>query len=61
MSFWPKKGPFSDPKKAKIAFSLKLFFLHFLAKFKQKIEKKSKNMTKKAVFGPKNGQKKYQK
>ena len=39
----------------KIDFLLKLHFLHFLAKFKQKIPKKSKNMAEKAVFGPKKG------
>ncbi len=49
--FGPKKGT----KSAKIDFLLKLHFLHFLAKFKQKIAKKSKNMAKKGVFGPKKG------
>ena len=39
----------------KIDLLLKLHFLHFLAKFKQKIPKKSKNMAEKAVFGPKKG------
>ncbi len=57
--FVPKKGHFLDPKKgtkrAKIDFSLKLHFLHILAKFKQKIAKKSKNMAKNCVFGPKKG------
>ena len=36
-----------------ITFSLKLAFLQFLAKFKQKREQKSKNMAEKGVFGPK--------
>ncbi len=57
--FWPQKGPFLDPKKGpkvkKIDFSIKLHFLHILAKFKQKIPKKSKNMAEKAVFDPKKG------
>ncbi len=39
-----QKRPFLDPKKdrkgQKITFSLKLYFLHSLAKFKQKIAKK---------------------
>ena len=55
--FWPQKGPFLDPKKGpkvkKIDFSIKLHFLHILAKFKQKIAKKSKNMAKNGVFGQK--------
>ena len=53
----PPKWPFLDPqkltKRAKIVFSLKLPFLHFLAKFKWKITQKSKNITKKSVFEPK--------
>ena len=49
--FGSKKGT----KSGKIDFLLKLHFLHFLAKFKQKIPKKSKNMAEKAVFGPKKG------
>ena len=56
--FGPKKGT----KSAKIDFLLKLHFLHFLAKFRQKKAKNYKNMAKKGVFGPKNwnlgGQKK---
>ena len=54
-----QKTPFLDPKKdqkgQKITFSLKLYFLHSLAKFKQKIAKKSKNMAKKGDFVPKKG------
>ena len=56
--FVPKKGHFwtqKRTKRAKIDFSLKLHFLHILAKFKQKIAKKSKNMAKNGVFGPKKG------
>ena len=59
MSFWPQKNPFLDPKNNEkgqtLTFSVKLYFLHFLVKFKQKIAQKSKNMAKKWVFGPKKG------
>ena len=59
MAFLAKKGAIFGPKKgtksAKIDFLLKLHFVHILAKFKQKIPKKSKNMAEKAVFGPTKG------
>ncbi len=53
----PKKaifGPEKRTKMTKIVFSLKLHFLHFLSKFRQKKAKNYKNTAKKGVFGPKN-------
>ena len=56
--FGPKKGYFWTEKRTKsekIDFSLKLHLLHILAKFKQIIAKKSKNMAKMAFLAQKKG------
>ena len=55
MSFWSKKRPFSDTKRTKrtkTVFSLKFYFLHFLAKFKQKIANKIQKYGQKRCFWP---------